>query len=198
MSGDYSRDSFDALRDFAGVFLQQGRAVLDADWNEMVELFERRIRASTVDTIGRCVVPRETLTGFKVQLDGAGSFAIGRGRLYLDGMLLECHGQADFDGSDVNLPDPVFDRGRDVETGPEGVLDEFRDMVKAFHAADIEVILDVVYNHTAEGSVDGPTFGFLPVDFRSQPRPSSPPDAMASTICPLLLDPNSSNPFTCQ
>ncbi len=48
MSGDYSRDSFDALRDFAGVFLQQGRAVLDADWNEMVEIFERRIRPGPI------------------------------------------------------------------------------------------------------------------------------------------------------
>ena len=33
---------------------------------------------------------------------------------------------------------------------PQGVLDEFRDMVKALHRANIEVILDVVYNHTAE------------------------------------------------
>jgi isoamylase len=38
-----------------------------------------------------------------------------------------------------------------------GVLDEFRDMVKAFHRAGIEVLLDVVYNHTAEGGYDGPT-----------------------------------------
>ncbi len=41
---------------------------------------------------------------------------------------------------------------------PLGVLDEFRDMVKALHAAGLEVILDVVYNHTAEGGGDGPTF----------------------------------------
>jgi glycogen operon protein len=38
-----------------------------------------------------------------------------------------------------------------------GVLDEFRDMVKALHRAGIEVILDVVFNHTSEGGVDGPT-----------------------------------------
>jgi glycogen operon protein len=38
-----------------------------------------------------------------------------------------------------------------------GALDEFRDMVKALHRAGIEVILDVVYNHTAEGNEDGPT-----------------------------------------
>jgi isoamylase len=40
---------------------------------------------------------------------------------------------------------------------PLGVLDEFRDMVKALHAAGLEVVLDVVYNHTAEGSEEGPT-----------------------------------------
>ena len=40
---------------------------------------------------------------------------------------------------------------------PLGMLDEFRDMVKALHRAGIEVILDVVYNHTAEGGADGPT-----------------------------------------
>jgi glycogen operon protein len=43
---------------------------------------------------------------------------------------------------------------------PLGVLDEFRDMVKALHRAGIEVILDVVYNHTTEGKEDGPTICF--------------------------------------
>jgi isoamylase len=43
---------------------------------------------------------------------------------------------------------------------PLGVLDEFRDMVKALHRAGIEVILDVVYNHTAEDDEDGPTISY--------------------------------------
>ncbi len=43
---------------------------------------------------------------------------------------------------------------------PLGPIDEFRDMVKALHRAGIEVILDVVYNHTAEGGRDGPTYCF--------------------------------------
>ncbi len=43
---------------------------------------------------------------------------------------------------------------------PLGPVDEFRDMVKAFHKAGIEVILDVVFNHTAEGNHEGPTFSF--------------------------------------
>ena len=43
---------------------------------------------------------------------------------------------------------------------PLGAVNEFRDMVKALHRAGIEVILDVVFNHTAEGSHLGPTLCF--------------------------------------
>jgi isoamylase len=43
-------------------------------------------------------------------------------------------------------------------------VSEFKAMVKALHAAGIEVILDVVYNHTAEGSPDGPTLAFRGLD----------------------------------
>ena len=43
---------------------------------------------------------------------------------------------------------------------PARARDEFRDMVKALHAAGIGVILDVVFNHTAEGGSDGPTISF--------------------------------------
>lgn len=46
----------------------------------------------------------------------------------------------------------------------KGVLNEFRDMVKALHQANIEVILDVVYNHTAEGGDDGPVFCYRGLD----------------------------------
>jgi glycogen operon protein len=45
-----------------------------------------------------------------------------------------------------------------------GPVDEFRDMVKALHRAGIEVILDVVFNHTAEGGASGPTQSFKGVD----------------------------------
>jgi len=45
-----------------------------------------------------------------------------------------------------------------------GQVREFRDMVKALHRAGIEVILDVVYNHTAEGSELGPTLSFRGID----------------------------------
>ncbi|HEX6912871.1 MAG TPA: glycogen debranching protein GlgX [Longimicrobium sp.] len=45
-----------------------------------------------------------------------------------------------------------------------GQVREFRDMVKALHRAGIEVILDVVYNHTAEGNHLGPTLSFKGID----------------------------------
>ena len=47
---------------------------------------------------------------------------------------------------------------------PLGPVDEFRDMVKALHRAGIEVILDVVFNHTAEVDHTGPTLSFRGLD----------------------------------
>jgi glycogen debranching enzyme GlgX len=43
-------------------------------------------------------------------------------------------------------------------------ITEFKQMVKSFHSAGIEVLLDVVYNHTAEAGVDGPTLSFRGLD----------------------------------
>jgi isoamylase len=45
-----------------------------------------------------------------------------------------------------------------------GPVDEFRDMVKALHQGGIEIILDVVFNHTAEGDHTGPTLSFRSID----------------------------------
>ncbi|MGO9033166.1 MAG: alpha-amylase family glycosyl hydrolase [Mycobacterium sp.] len=50
---------------------------------------------------------------------------------------------------------------------PLGALDEFRTMVKELHRAGIEVILDVVFNHTAEGGAGGPTFCWRGFDNRA-------------------------------
>jgi len=47
---------------------------------------------------------------------------------------------------------------------PLGPVNEFRDMVKALHRAGIEVILDVVFNHTAEAGEDGPTLSLRGID----------------------------------
>ncbi|GAA1930347.1 glycogen debranching protein GlgX [Nocardioides lentus] len=55
-----------------------------------------------------------------------------------------------------------------------GQVTEFQAMVKALHAAGLEVILDVVYNHTAEGGLDGPVLSLRGLDERCYHRaPSS-------------------------
>jgi hypothetical protein len=110
MSADISRVRFDPLRDFAGVVLQQGRLLLDADFNELVALLDRRLRAETCDLTsfgpdpdhaGVAWVPRETPDAFRVSLDG-GALSIGRGRMYVDGLLAENHGK-DLEGFDPLL-----------------------------------------------------------------------------------------------
>jgi glycogen operon protein len=53
---------------------------------------------------------------------------------------------------------------------PEQCLKEFKEMVARFHDAGLEVILDVVYNHTAEGNERGPTLSFKGIDNASYYR----------------------------
>jgi isoamylase len=57
---------------------------------------------------------------------------------------------------------------------PGAVVSEFRYMVKTLHAAGIEVILDVVYNHTAEGNHLGPVFSFKGIDNQAYYRLAEP------------------------
>jgi len=57
-------------------------------------------------------------------------------------------------------PEPTYGATRE----PASVVHEFKEMVKRFHNAGFEVILDVVYNHTAEGNHAGPTLSFRGID----------------------------------
>ncbi len=63
-------------------------------------------------------------------------------------------------------PDPEYASAKN----PLEVIREFKHMVKLFHRAGIEVILDVVYNHTAEGNQYGPTLSFRGIDNKSYYR----------------------------
>jgi isoamylase len=58
-------------------------------------------------------------------------------------------------------PEPLYASRKDA---PADAIPEFKSMVKALHGAGIEVILDVVYNHTAEGNHLGPTLSFRGID----------------------------------
>ena len=60
--------------------------------------------------------------------------------------------------------------------GPVSAVREFKMMVRALHDAGLEVIIDVVYNHTGEGNHMGPTLSFKGIDNRSYYKPS-PQDA---------------------
>src|SRR5690606_490842 len=53
---------------------------------------------------------------------------------------------------------------------PDDAAREFKEMVKTMHQAGLEVILDVVYNHTAEGNHLGPTLAFRGIDNASYYR----------------------------
>jgi len=50
------------------------------------------------------------------------------------------------------------------DRSPGGQVNEFKEMVRELHKAGIEVILDIVFNHTAEGNEKGPTFSFRGLD----------------------------------
>ena len=67
----------------------------------------------------------------------------------------------------------------------ESQHDEFREMVKALHDADIEVVLDVVYNHTAEGNHTGPVYSFKGIDnstyYLMADRPAAPYENLSGT-----------------
>ena len=101
MGSDISRVRRDPLKDFAGIVLQQGRLLLDGDFNEYVAMLDRRLRAETMDLTsygahpteaGVAWVPRLTPNGFRIEMN-AGTLTIGRGRMYVDGLLAENHGR---------------------------------------------------------------------------------------------------------
>jgi Family of unknown function (DUF6519) len=107
MSGDYSRFPFDSRRNYSGVLLQQGRILLDQDWNEQSAIARRGFRAALMDLLGRVFLA--TPDAFKIECDGRGGLSIGRGRIYVDGLMAENHGAGR----------PVWDAALDEQYGAE-------------------------------------------------------------------------------
>ena len=95
MSFDKSRFNFNPLKDYSGVVMQQGRVQLDSDWNEWLAEVMRRTQAGTLDTVGRAVYPATTPFAFHITASSSGGtnvLKVGPGRLYVDGLLAENHG----------------------------------------------------------------------------------------------------------
>jgi hypothetical protein len=113
MPGDYTRFTFRPEQDHSTVLMQQGRVQVDADWNELAEIVYRRIRAETVDIMGCCAVPRDQCappgtmpTGFQI-LAAGGSYTIGIGRAYVDGLLAENRGALPLTGLEPRWGEPI-------------------------------------------------------------------------------------------
>lgn len=72
--------------------------------------------------------------------------------------------------------------------GPAGVRREFAGMVRRLHEAGLELVLDVVYNHTAEEGREGPTFSFRGIDNASYYRHDAHGRYVDTTGCGNTLD----------
>ena len=90
---------------------------------------------------------------------------------HLDEAALVERGQVNYWGYNTlafNCPDPRLASAAVRQSGdPTAVNQEFRQMVHALHEAGLEVVLDVVYNHTAEGDQHGTTLSFRGLDHAS-------------------------------
>jgi hypothetical protein len=104
MKGDFSRQTFDPKKHYAGVLMQQGRVQLDADWNEQESIQRRRTQVEARDVVGRCGAPRDD-AGFEVKLTG-NKLTISEGRFYVDGLLAECDSNGLAYESQPDLLDP--------------------------------------------------------------------------------------------
>ena len=86
MKADISRDSFDPTKQYMRVLMQQGRVLLDADWNEQVSILLHHMQTMAEDLIGPHGGPQHRC-GFEVTLPGSGNnLRIGTGRYYVDGI----------------------------------------------------------------------------------------------------------------
>ncbi len=88
MKGDFSRHTFDPDRPYSSVRMQQGRVLVDADWNEQGDIQEHLRREALRDIIGKSGVPESQPDSFQV-FDDAGTIAVRPGRIWIDGMLCE-------------------------------------------------------------------------------------------------------------
>ncbi len=89
MKGDFTRDTFDPLKHFSRVLMQQGRVTLDADANEQAAILLHYARTLARDIIGPYAAPADAAGSFQLTADPDGVFTIGKGRYYVDGILVE-------------------------------------------------------------------------------------------------------------
>ncbi len=88
MKGDFTRQTFDASKRYSSVRLQQGRVLLDADWNEQLDIIAYREQIGNQEIIGLNGVA--DLNSFAVGFDSNNQqITLGVGRCYVEGVLCE-------------------------------------------------------------------------------------------------------------
>jgi hypothetical protein len=106
MNGDFTRLTFRPDKHYSGVRLQQGRLLLDADWNEQVDIEAYRGETSLQDSVGRCGGPLHD-AGFALRPSPGSadvwSGILGAGRYYVDGILC----QNEFETLFTGQPDSI-------------------------------------------------------------------------------------------
>ncbi len=85
-------------------------------------------------------------------------------------------------------PHPGYASVKDAARNPEAVLHEVKNMVRAVHNAGLEIVLDVVYNHTCEQGREGPTLSWRGLDNRAYYRLDDNGRDMDVTGCGNTLD----------
>jgi hypothetical protein len=91
MKLDISNDSFDSSNDYTRVLLQQGRPILDRDWNEHSAILLHQLRSATRAIYGQHGGPSGGECGFLPYSDGKrGELRLARGSYTIDGFVLEC------------------------------------------------------------------------------------------------------------
>jgi hypothetical protein len=132
MKGDFTRDTFDPVKHYQQVRMQQGRAQIDADWNEQAALAARREETTTADLLGHCGGPADD-AAFAVFTDATqltadekghlrdlqvnpplatGDFFVSAGRYYVDGIQCENEWAVPYSAQPDRLDVPKLAKGR--------------------------------------------------------------------------------------
>lgn len=121
MHGDFSRDTFSGLHRFSRVLMQQGRVLLDADWNEQTSILLHYLRALAADVIGphgggptAFQIGCEDPDGNAMRYD----FTIGFGHYWVDGILVEHEPP----GGYLQRPPSQGQAGRNEAVSADGTL----------------------------------------------------------------------------
>ena len=197
MAGDFSRNTFDPIRHFGGVLMQQGRVLVDAEWNEQLAIQQHRTHTETRDVIGNCGTPKKQ-DGFKItQTPHGNDLLIGAGRYYVEGLLCELEGSPltvtipKSPNNQVlvpyfNLDELILGRGQWVRISSEKNNTPLITQITAVETAKLTLTLDAdvsAYRNTGAVSLR------RNATYSTQPSYPNPEFVTASPLSPPGLNP---------